>query len=449
MAFLVAIALPAVAMESPEGLLRARLANGLEVTILADPTHPIVATQLWVHAGSAEEGKGERGLAHLFEHLMFGGTERFPRGEYERFVHRWGGYENAFTSPDETVYVSEIPPEGHARVLEMEADRFASLPLTEENLANEKRIVLEELRLRTENDPVSRALVAAQRRLLGDHPYAHDPSGTKEEIAAATLESARGFHERWYRPEGAHLVVVGPVDPAATLETVREVFGPIPGGEEPGGAEVPALLDWPFPERIEIEEDIPPAEIAVVGFPLPPADSPDTPAIRVMLRLLAFGATDPFRDELVIRRKKALEAGIETLAARRGGAIAFWSASLPYRRKATAWRLLDESLDALSRLDWLDDASLAAAKRAERRDLLRGRWYAEARADAIGRARWWEGDALRAFDAAERIEAVTREDVARVFNTYVVEGNRVRMYVKPERVPILVRLFGWLYPVFR
>src|SRR6185436_5542916 len=212
----------------PAGYVQTRLDNGLAVSILPDPTMPVVATEVWYHVGSANEEPSTRGFAHLFEHMMFGGTASHAKEDYWEHHHRFGGEDNAYTSFDETVYESEIPPEGHAEVLAMEADRMANLSLTPDNLANEKRIVTEELRLSTENSPFARLQTKLLKAVFGEHPYALSPVGTKEDIDAATLDLARGFYARYYRPRNAHLVVVGPVDAARTLEEIEKDFGPLP-----------------------------------------------------------------------------------------------------------------------------------------------------------------------------------------------------------------------------
>jgi zinc protease len=428
-------------------LVQTTLDNGLEVTILPDPTMPIVATQVWYHIGAANEAKDSRGLAHLFEHLMFGATTTHARGDYGKFVTSVGGEENAYTSPDETIYVSEVPPGAAGEILRREADRMRNLVLTAENLDNEKRIVTEELRLRTENDPMARLLVKAQRALLNDHPYAYDPSGSKADVAAATVDSCRAFYDAYYHPNNAHLVVVGPVEPDAELATIRETFGVLPrGGTRP--ADVPALRDWAFPSDVELKEDIPPVEVALVGAPLPPADAKDAPAVELLVELIAGGAVDPFREIVVTRRKMAIEAGIETITLRRGGGIVFYSASLPYRRKATAMRVLDDAIAELDRMGWLTEKNLESAKRRLVEDDADTLVFAAERAREIGQSRWWLGDARYALERAARINAVTIDDVATAWKAYVRDAKRIRVYVKPERVPALIRMFGWLYPLF-
>lgn len=438
---------PAAGADTPPGYLSERLPNGLHVSILPDPRMPVVATQVWVHVGSANEEPRTRGFAHLFEHLMFGGTDRHPKRSVWDLHERHGGETNAYTSFDETVYVSEIPPPAHLDVLALEADRMVNLDLSQENLANEKRIVTEELRVSTENDPFSRLFTEALSEVLGDHPYALTPVGTKEDIAAASLEHARTFYRKYYRPKNAHVVVVGPVDSESTLEALRREFGPLPDdGETP--ADVPPVIGWPMPERLGLREDIPPVEVAVIGYPLPPPSHEDYPALLVLGKILSWGAVDPFQDELVRVRRRSLEAGTEITWARRGGIVAFYSANLPYRREKTAFRHMEEVRDHMGAFLWLDDERLSAAKRSLGQSRLRSRYFAAGMADEIGRAAWWQGDEHRAFDLSDRLASVTADEVRRVFRTYVLDGHPVKIYVKPERVPLYVTLFGWLYPLF-
>ncbi|MCP3979819.1 MAG: insulinase family protein [bacterium] len=422
------------------------LDNGLRVSVLVDERSAVVATQLWYHVGSAHEGPGTRGLAHLFEHLMFGDTSDYAGRELEELHHRHGGSNNAYTTPDETVYVSVLPPGPHLQLIRREAQRMRGLIQDDENLDNEKRIVTEELRMRTENDPLMRALVAAQSSLLGEHPYAYDAAGSKEDVAAATLDGCRTFYDRYYRPSNAHLVVVGPVDPEETLRVAREAFGDIADGGETA-REVPALLDWSFPPETVVREDLPPVETALAGFVLPPPSHADHWALTVMQQLLHGGEVDVFEREIVGRRGKAVVAGTQTLQFRSGGAVAFFSASLPYRRKKTAFRHIGRVLDELARLEWLTDERLAAAKKSLLLREYDAAYFVERRADAIGRAEWWQGSAELALDRVARLQEVSRDDVERVFARYLRESEPIRLYLRPQRVPWYIHAFGWLYPL--
>jgi zinc protease len=422
------------------------LDNGLRVSVLADPENTVVATQLWYHVGSANEEPDNRGFAHLFEHLMFGATVNHPNPEYEEHHHRCGGYENAYTSFDETVYVSEIDAGRHDRVLELEADRMVNLVFDAENLENEKKIVSEELRVSMENDPFSRVMVAALEATLGEHPYARTPGGTREDVAAATLDHGRVFYDRYYRPGNAHLIVVGPIDAERTLARIRRYFGELPEGGEPPGV-VPTLTEWEFPDEVVLKEDLPPVETALLAFPLPPTGTVDHWALTVLEQLLGGGEVDPLDEILVRRREKAVFAGTYWLRMRRGGAVILAAAHLPYRKKATAFRLLEQTVGELARLEWLTEETLESAKRVLVRREMERVYFAERRAASIGRAEWWLGDARFAFDAASRIEAVTVSEVAAAFHNRIEGGIPIRVYLKPERVPLQIRLFGWLYPL--
>jgi zinc protease len=430
----------------PPGFLDRTLPNGLQVTIVPDTSLPVVSTRIWYHVGAANETPNTRGFAHLFEHLMFGGTPTHPKGAWEAHHHRFGGIENAHTSWDETTYESDIPPAGFHEVLVMEADRMVNLSLDAALLENEKRIVTEELRASIENDPYDRMLTAALKALCGDHPYAVTPLGTKEDLAAATLEHARAFYARYYRPRNAHLVIVGPLDGPATLAEVERTLGAIPaGGETP--PDVPSLWGWKFPERIRLEEDLPPAEVAVLVYPLPPPDSEDDVALGVLEQILASSKVDPFREDLVRSRHQALEAGIQVLGLRRGGVLCFYSAVLPYRREAGQFDVMNETMRTLERKEWLTDARLAGARRKMLRAIEQQRYRAGERADALANSRWWRGDAALAFTRADRVAVVSRADVARVFDRYVTNARPVAVYIQPEKVPIMLQLFGWMLPL--
>lgn len=435
-----------LAEELPRDLIRTTLPNGLLVTILPEPSFPVVSVQVWYHVGSANETARTRGFAHLFEHLMFGGTATHNKRDQAEFVRSFGGVENAYTSLDETVYHTTIVPEGLPGILAFEADRMVHLKLDQDNLDNEKRIVTEELRLSEENDPQSRLLVSAQKAVLGEHPYAHMPTGTKADIAAAGLEQARDFYSRYYRPKNAHLVIVGPVDGPAVLEDVKRQFGPLPvEGETP--VDPPPVLGWPMSPLVRLKDDIPPVEIAGLIFPVPEASHPDSPALVVLSELLSSGTIDLFEEKMVRQRKKAVFAETWVMNGRRGGAISFLAAALPYRRQTTAFRLMNETIASLGAFDWLTPERLAAAKGRLLRYEEQSRLFADNRASAIGHARWWKGDEAKAFDVPQRIERIGREDLERVFATYVLKANPVKIYVRPNHVPLWIRLFGWLQPL--
>ena len=243
---------------------------------------------------------------------MFSATKNYPERAVYKYVEQFGGSTNATTSFDQTSYFAEVPPDRIPRILEIYADRMVNLVLTEEVLQKDKKIVLEEMRVSAQNDPIQRLTYTALQVGFGDHPYAISPLGTEDDVNNATVESCLEFYAKYYGPRNAHLIIVGAVDTANISELVRNSFGSIEKtvSQPP---EIPPIRDWSFPERIFLEEDIPPVEAAGLIFALPSAKSSEYEATNVMISLLS--GIDGFDDVLVRERKKALYAQLIQLDA--------------------------------------------------------------------------------------------------------------------------------------
>ncbi len=409
------------------------LDNGLQVSILSDPRLPIVATQHWVEVGAAHEAPDERGFAHLFEHMMFSATETRPRGTYATFHTQVGGTRNAYTTRDHTTYISAVAPEHHDAVLQMEVERLQALILDADEMAIDRKIVTEELRQRTENSAFSRLYVQAGVALLGDHPYARSAIGTKEDIAARTIEDARTFYDRYYRPDHIHLVVVGPVEIAPTLRRIEDLYGALEADGE-SMPSVTALPDVDWPPSIELRDRIPPVKATGVVFPLPPMDHADHFPLRMMLAMLVGSEIDQFSEELVTRRGKALDAGTYSERYRQGGALVFGSASLPTRRVKRAMALVDETLATLDQLAWNTPEALDSARRSAVVAEHYSVFSAERAASRIGRAELMLGDVQLAFSTPEALAEVTTDDVARVWRTWVMNAEPTRVVVRRGKV---------------
>ena len=414
------------------GFINTTLENGLQVSILTEPAHPIVSTQTWVEIGSAHEADNEKGFAHMFEHLMFGQTENYGPKDYNRHHIRYGGYENAYTAFDNTVYISIIPPEGHSEVLKMESDRLVNLILEEENLTNEKKIVTEELRMRGENNPFSRLLNIGLGALFGEHPYGSSPAGTKEDIQSADLELCRKFYAGYYQPENLHLVVVGPVNGEDTLEQVKALYGEMDKPDAIKAPEVPKLNDWEFPSDIRLKEDIPPMKIAAQMFVVPDATHEDYWALRTMGSMLVGSGQDLFREEMVTKRGKALEAGsfVEDIF-KQGGMAVFGAVSLPTRSRRSMHKHIGLSIDALAEKEWLTEENLLSARKGLEIAEYQKIYDADAQADAIGWAHSRLGNAESGVSGyADQVSQVTLEDVSRVFDTYIANAEPVKLFIK-------------------
>ncbi len=422
---------PAPAEADDDGLFTETLDNGLHVIVMPDPELAVVATQVWYNIGAVHEPPGQFGMAHLFEHMMFHATEHDSQDALWRWHHEHGGRNNGYTNYDRTVYISEIAPEFHDQVLVFEANRMAHLTLTPEGLANEKKIVSEELRAGSLNDPYQRVMTAARKAVLGDHPYGHEIIGTLEDVEAATLESCLAWYERYYRADNAALVIVGPVDGAATLDRVRELYADVPGGSQPPPP-VPSLMDWELPQEVEVREDLPPVVDVITAYPLPGSDSDDLWALQLMLKVLAYSWVQPFDDVYTAAHPAALDASVFAMGGSSGSFLIFNTTHLRGLSKKTTYRWQDAAREKMADLHWLTEERLAAAKRKMTREELDQHYFAGRIAAALGECWLNYGDEHMAFEHAEHIEAVTLEDVGSAYRRYIVGGTPVRVRIIPE-----------------
>lgn len=423
------------------------LPNGLRVSLLPDCSRPDVAVRLFYHVGSANEAADEHGLAHLFEHLMFGATTTHSKGDFDRFIYRAGGYFNAATSPDTTTYIADLLPSDLAELLAYEADRMQNLRVEPADLEREQKIVGEELKLREENSRIGRVSNLVLREALRGHPYAH-LHGTAETVSKLTLAQVQAFYARYYRPGNAHLILVGCIEPEATLAEVRRRFLPIQKGATAAPATaVPPVLGWALSDEVSTSQDLAPGKGAALAYALPPADGEDGLALLLLRELLSYSQVNRLHEDLVQRDKTAFAAGLSSQLWRRGGAIVLWAGYLPYRRRTTAFRLLAAARDRLSRLDWLTEERLAAAKRALMLSIYAGQLSNGGRAMAIGQAHYFYGDPWAAFVRPQKLDRVTLAEVRQVYQRYIVGQQPMRIYLTPQKVPLWLTLFGWLAPV--
>jgi zinc protease len=213
-----------------------RLANGLNVILSEDHTAPIVGVDVHYDVGSKDEKPGRTGFAHLFEHLMFQGSQHLPKGESDRLIENVGGSANGATGQDQTVYWQQVPSNALEQALFIESDRMGWLlpTLDQAKLDNQREVVKNERRQSIEMQPYGGAFVALLANLWDpDFPYHWLPIGSHEDLTAATLEDVREFFRRWYGPNNASLAIAGDFDPREARRLVERWFGSIPASPPP------------------------------------------------------------------------------------------------------------------------------------------------------------------------------------------------------------------------
>lgn len=279
------------------------LPNGLKVLLLENHKSPAVTFQVWYRVGSRNEADGKSGLSHFLEHMMFKGTSKVRPEEYSRIIARNGGRSNAFTSTDHTVYFATMSREKIGIAIELEADRMADALLNGTYFDAEKKVVMEERRLRTEDNPVSALdeVTSAVSYIL--HPYRRPVVGWMEDLDNLTRDDLREYYRTYYRPNNAFLVVVGDFSTEQVLPKIRAAFGDIPQGPKP-----PQVKIQEPPQRgerrvvLKKEAELP---FVLMAYHAPNLTHPDSFALELLTVILASGRSSRLYQDLVYHQRIA------------------------------------------------------------------------------------------------------------------------------------------------
>ncbi len=275
-----------------------KLKNGLKLLVLEDHTSPTFSYHTWFNVGSRDEKKNYTGLAHLFEHMMFKGTQAVPAGGFMRTLDSVGANGvNAFTSHDYTAYVQELPKEQLDLVARLEADRMRNLIVNEESFKTEVEVVQNERRFRYENNPDGTIYQALYSEAFSQHPYRWPVIGYAEDLARMSAADAKAFYETHYQPNGATIIVVGDVDASEVLETVTKYYGTMEGKPKEV-VQVPTEPARTKPSKKVIQLSMA-VDKLMMGFPIPSVSDPDMAALKLLEAVLSNGKSSRLATSLI------------------------------------------------------------------------------------------------------------------------------------------------------
>lgn len=395
------------------------LSNGLRVAVSEDHSAPVVAVSLRYRVGSGHEEPGQRGFAHLFEHLLLPGTDALAPGESERLVPAAGGEQEAVTDPESVTFTYRLPAHRLDLALWLEAERMGSLRFSEAGLEAVRRLVVQERWLRLAQ-PYGAARQVLDTLPGGYGPYAHPP-WTVEDLAGATVDDVEAFVRRHFVPANASLVVVGDVTPEVVRERVEARFGGIPGGRPAPLLPSPEpLVPAPGSRRVEVGGAGAPAPLVYVAWAVPPQGHPDAPALELVATLLGG------EDGLLRRRlggRAAVNAGA-VLRMRRGPGLFVLAASPAGEGPAEAVEAALLELVATLREEGVDPEELERAR--ARRAAVRLRSRLSTREKAAMLQHFWHvwGDPALINEEAE-LEEASDGDVSWVIQRYLVPDARI------------------------
>ncbi len=292
-------------------LQQAEFKNGVKLIVEEDHSAPVAMVQIWLKVGGRDEVPGKTGLAHVFEHMMFKGSKKLAPGEFSKRISAMGGNDNAFTSTDYTAYFETIPAQQTHKVLQMEAERFANLKLRDSDFQKEIKVIMEERRMRTEDDPNSRMFEELSAVSLRLHPYRNPVIGWMQDLKRLTIQDVRAFYKKHYVPGSVTVVVVGDVDFRKVRQTVKRTFGRIKSRPVPERFN-PVEPESYGPKRINVTL---PAQLPLFALTLtmpvwkPGINDSECAAIAVATQILAGGRSAELTKELVDRQRKAFSVG--------------------------------------------------------------------------------------------------------------------------------------------
>jgi predicted Zn-dependent peptidase len=428
---------PGTAQESARiNFERYTLPNGLTVILAPDRNAQVVTVDVWYNVGSRNEVPGRTGFAHLFEHMMFQGSENVPKAQHFQLIERAGGTMNATTAEDRTNYFQTLPSNRLNLGLWLEADRMRSLAITQENFDNQREAVKEERRLRVDNQPYTAALFEGMY-LLADSstcfPYAHSVIGSMEDLNAARLEEVQEFFDLYYAPNNAVLTVVGDFDPAEAKDLIQQYFGSIPRGRDPPPVRCdqqfnPGLIRRTWPDR---NANLP---AVMLAYRTPEYRHADMAALELLAAILGQGESSRLNRE-VVRRERLAQFAIVLAnpAGPRRGPGAFLALAVA-NQGVTADSLERGLLVEFDRVvrEGVTEAELNRAKNAYRTRAITLQQQSLYRAEALQTANLFLGDPEAVNTDWQRYLAVTVEDIRRVASTYLRTENALILLITPE-----------------
>jgi len=409
-----------------------QLPNGLRVRLLADANAPTISYYTFFQVGSRNERVGITGISHLFEHMMFNGAAKYGPKEFDRVLESRGGSSNAYTSNDLTAYYEDFAADALETVVDLESDRMRSLAVTPETLEQERQVVKEERRLRTENSVFGLMEEQLEALVFLAHPYRWPVIGWMEDIERITREDCLEFFRTYYAPGNAALYAVGDLDPDATLALLERHYGEIPAGPPP--APVPQGEPPQRGERRAVVRYPAQAPAILAGWRGPPARSPDSAALDVLQTVLAIGESSRLRRRLVEEEEMAVSVSVSWGWRVDPGVFLLFAELAPGVAEPKAERVLWEELERVA-AKAISPAELRRAQRLLRSSVLHELATHNGVAHALGQAEALLGDWRDAGRSLQQYAAVSAKDVRRVAEEWLPAARRCVVTLEPEIAP--------------
>jgi len=408
------------------------LDNGLHVILHQDKSTPIVAVSVMYHVGSKNENPDRTGFAHFFEHLLFEGSENIKRGEFDKYISKAGGSNNANTSWDRTYYYEILPSNQLELGLWLESERMLHAKVENVGIETQRQVVKEERRLRIDNQPYGSFLEQIMKRAYKVHPYRWPIIGSMAHLDAAVESDYKNFYKNFYVPNNAIVSIAGDIDYENARAQVIKYFGSIPKSTKPVFR--PNIVEPPlggevrdtFYDNIQLPG-------VIMAYRIPAGGTPDYYAVAMLGTLLSQGESSRLQKALVDEQQKAVDVGNIPLDLENPGV------SIAYAICSMGTDALDAEKSVTAEIDkikteTISDEEFQKLRNQVENDFVTSNARVAGIAESLANYKMYYGDANLINTELNRYLAVTKEDIKRVANKYFNKDNRVVMHYLPKPV---------------
>lgn len=405
------------------------LSNGLRVILSEDHSSPIIGYAIYYDVGSRNEAKNRTGFAHLFEHMMFQGSENVPRNMHHMWIGRAGGNDNGSTSQDRTNYFATVPSNQLELILWLESDRMKSLKITKENFENQRATVKEEKKQSYDNQPYSEGRAKLYELVFESFPYRHTVIGSMEDLDAATVEDAQEFFNTYYAPNNVVLAIVGDFNPSEAKRLVEKYFGTILARVPPP----PVIINEPEREkekRLSLIDKYANLPALFIGYGTPKRGEKDSYALELLGNILLSGQSSRIFQKLVREKEVAVSVTGGANAMRGAGIFTINTIVRPNKKPEEALHLVIEEIERVKK-ESVTPEELKKVKTRFKTNIINRLERVLSRAMLLCEFELYDGDAGLINFEPEKYMAVTEKDIAEVANKYFTSNNRSVVTVLP------------------
>jgi len=407
-----------------------KLKNGLRVLLAEDHRVPTFSICVTYNVGSRDERPGRTGFAHLFEHMLFQGSENVGKGEHFILIQQNGGSANGTTNADRTNYFETLPANQLELAIFLEADRMRAPAITQANFDNQRATVQEERRQSYDNRPYGKTFEVALDLIYDNFPYKHSTIGSMEDLNAATIEDAEAFFKTYYAPNNAVLSLVGSFKSERALELIKKYFENIP-------AQAPPLApDMSEPEqqgerRKVVEDGFAQTPRLDIVYKIPAGNTPDWYALEVLGQVLSNGASSRMYQKFV--KEKELALSVSADASERRGPATFWFGIMarPNTDLAELEQLVAEEIRRVQTAP-VSDAELSKVRMQLSRQRAQQLYSTRARANALGHFAVYYNDPSLINNVWQNYQQVSATDLQKVAQKYFRDSNRTVVTTLPK-----------------